>query len=81
MLSATARLSARYFSHYNKRKVKHMRVLAATAIIMVLGLVPYLVRNRKPNVMLGTIEVWPDLHEEELRYDINDFYGTGTEIE
>ncbi len=48
---------------------------------MVLGLVPYLVRNRKPNAMLGTIEVWPDLHEEELRYDINDFYGTETEIE
>ncbi len=54
-----------------------MRTLAATAIMMVLGLIPYFMRNRK----LNPIEVRPDLHKEELRYDINDLYGTGTEIE
>ena len=58
-----------------------MRTLAATGIMIILGLIPYFMRNGKPELARARAGLPTGLSEEELRYDINDFYGTETEIE
>jgi len=58
-----------------------MRTLAATAKMMVLGLVPYFMRSGKPELARASTGLPTGLSEEDLRYDINDLYGTETEIE
>ena len=58
-----------------------MRTLAATAIMIVLGLIPYFMRSGKPELARARAGLPTGLAEEELRYDIYDFYATETEIE
>ncbi len=58
-----------------------MRTFVATGILIILGLIPYFMRSGKPELARARAGLPTGLTEKELRYDINDFYGTGTEIE
>ena len=64
-----------------REREENMKTLAAPAIMMVPGLIPYFMRSGKPELARTRAGLLTGLTEEELRYDINDFYGTGTEIE
>ena len=58
-----------------------MRTLAATGIMIMLGLIPYFMRSGKPELAGAGAGLPTSLSEEELRYDINDFYEAENEIE